>query len=432
MFSKITGQSSEAEKAENGGTTTPTRDTGGRSADYDREANHDAARRSDGTTGQQHRLPAGTGPGTSGKPSSESAMEHDRERAREYNTIAGHGTDSAAAHGGGMADTHRDYARLSSGGYVAPLVGVTSREGNAERSLTKVTVNRLLKESHERGHLKFSDPNLMPPDDKKEENTDQLNPVVHETIQPEENVEVQRVKNIERHIHHIQHHIQPVIAKEQLHESYRDDKHPTTTIQEFHGSLPGDDNLFETQMREPKNVTTRLTKEYTTIDKGTIVHENVHHHVHHVIQPVIQQRIIEREIVRSTIPIHEVRHEAPIIHQSEAHSPVTMDHFRDHNGILTNALSVDKVGDMLLRRSPCSRTAEGPETDVEREIKDNDNEFQRNITGATTVTTTSGRRGSRHLESTAAPTQDYGGAGHGHQGRHAGVETDVPATVTLA
>lgn len=49
-----------------------------------------------------------------------------------------------------------------------------------------------------------------------------------------------------------------------------------------------------------------------------------------------------------------------------------MDHFRDHNGILTNALSVDKVGDMLLRRSPCSRTAEGPETDVEREIKDND------------------------------------------------------------
>ena len=405
MFSKITGQSSEAEKAENGGTTTPTRDTGGRSADYDREANHDAARRSDGTTGQQHRLPAGTGPGTSGKPSSESAMEHDRERAREYNTIAGHGDR-----------------------YVAPLVGVTSREGNAERSLTKVTVNRLLKESHERGHLKFSDPNLMPPDDKKEENTDQLNPVVHETIQPEENVEVQRVKNIERHIHHIQHHIQPVIAKEQLHESYRDDKHPTTTIQEFHGSLPGDDNLFETQMREPKNVTTRLTKEYTTIDKGTIVHENVHHHVHHVIQPVIQQRIIEREIVRSTIPIHEVRHEAPIIHQSEAHSPVTMDHFRDHNGILTNALSVDKVGDMLLRRSPCSRTAEGPETDVEREIKDND----RNITGATTVTTTSGRRGSRHLESTAAPTQDYGGAGHGHQGRHAGVETDVPATVTLA
>lgn len=82
--------------------------------------------------------------------------------------------------------------------------------------------------------------------------------------------------------------------------------------------------------------------------------------------------VIEREIVRSTIPIHEVRHEAPIIHQSEAHSPVTMDHFRDHNGILTNALSVDKVGDMLLRRSPCSRTAEGPETDVEREIKDND------------------------------------------------------------
>lgn len=38
-----------------------------------------------------------------------------------------------------------------------------------------LTIVSVLKESHERGHLKFSDPNLMPPDDKKEENTDQLN-----------------------------------------------------------------------------------------------------------------------------------------------------------------------------------------------------------------------------------------------------------------
>jgi hypothetical protein len=85
-------------------------------------------------------------------------------------------------------------------------------------------------------------------------------------------------------------------------------QHPETTVQEFHGNLPADDHLFEAQLREPKNVSvrffslsnlkvlsltigqTRLPKEYITLDKGTIVHENVHHHIHHVIQPVIQQK----------------------------------------------------------------------------------------------------------------------------------------------
>jgi hypothetical protein len=43
-------------------------------------------------------------------------MEYDRERAYEQNTIAGHGTDSAAAHGGGIADTHRERTQRSPGG----------------------------------------------------------------------------------------------------------------------------------------------------------------------------------------------------------------------------------------------------------------------------------------------------------------------------
>lgn len=73
----------------------------------------DAPRRS-ATTGSQ-KLPPGTGPGTSGKPASESAMEYDRARAREQGTIAGYGTDSAAAHGGGLADTHRDSPHFPGG-----------------------------------------------------------------------------------------------------------------------------------------------------------------------------------------------------------------------------------------------------------------------------------------------------------------------------
>jgi hypothetical protein len=113
LFSKSTGQSTEAEKIENGDTITSPRDTAGPSADHDRDAARDTARRSGTSTSQKHRLPGGTGPGTSGKPTSESAMEYDRERAYERNTIAGHGTDSAAAYGGGLADTHRERVQRS-------------------------------------------------------------------------------------------------------------------------------------------------------------------------------------------------------------------------------------------------------------------------------------------------------------------------------
>lgn len=112
-FTKLTGQSTDTDT----GSTSPRTSTR-RSAEQDKEYvnNTNASHRRSGSTTSQHKLPPGTGPGTSGKPASESAMEYDRDRAREQGTIAGYGTDSAAAHGGGIADTHRDSLRRSTGG----------------------------------------------------------------------------------------------------------------------------------------------------------------------------------------------------------------------------------------------------------------------------------------------------------------------------
>ncbi|KAK5655559.1 hypothetical protein OQA88_5490 [Cercophora sp. LCS_1] len=38
--------------------------------------------------------------------------------------------------------------------------------------------------------------------------------------------------------------------------------------------------------------------------------EQTHHHVHEVIQPLVQREVIQPEVVRTTVPIHEVHHEA--------------------------------------------------------------------------------------------------------------------------
>lgn len=50
-----------------------------------------------------HKLPPGTGPGTSGRP----AADQDQERGLTDRSAAGFGTDAAAATGGSLASTHQ-------------------------------------------------------------------------------------------------------------------------------------------------------------------------------------------------------------------------------------------------------------------------------------------------------------------------------------
>jgi len=63
-------------------------------------------------SGRQSKLPAGTGPGTTGKPATgtihptEITMRQDAERAKTQGA-AGYGTDAAAATGGSLSGTHQ-------------------------------------------------------------------------------------------------------------------------------------------------------------------------------------------------------------------------------------------------------------------------------------------------------------------------------------
>lgn len=79
-------------------------------------------------------------------------------------------------------------------------------------------------EEHEFGHTKRSAPDWadsMPSGRTLDENK-QLHPIYHENVRHLEVEEISYVKDRERHMHHIQHHIQPVILTEEQDERLRE------------------------------------------------------------------------------------------------------------------------------------------------------------------------------------------------------------------
>jgi len=66
----------------------------------------------------------------------------------------------------------------------------------------------------------------------------------------------------------------------------------------------------------------------------TVQGEHVHHHVHETIQPVVQKETIQPSVVHTTVPIHEVHHNAAQHHSTSALPPVSMQDFKKQGGIL--------------------------------------------------------------------------------------------------
>jgi len=166
-------------------------------------------------------------------------------------------------------------------------------------------------------------------------------------------------------------------------ERLRENVRPPTHIKEVHANKPADNSLFESQIYENSNRTIHNEKERTVIDKGTTVHETVHHHVHHVIQPVIQKETIEKELIRTTIPIREVSQEAPIVHETQMHHPVAMEHFLKRGGTLKGGVPQTEIGRRVLHSGKCVREI-GGHADSPGDM----NLSKKDVQGTSTLTTT--------------------------------------------
>jgi len=78
---------------------------------------------------------------------------------------------------------------------------------------------------------------------------------------------------------------------------------------------------------------------------------------------------IDHQTIHTTIPIHEVSHDAPIIHQSQTHNAVPIEHFLQKGGILHNAISTNDIGSRVLHSGKCTREIDGTADELAKELK---------------------------------------------------------------
>ncbi|GAA5899253.1 hypothetical protein JCM6882_009296 [Rhodosporidiobolus microsporus] len=185
-----------------------------------------------------------------------------------------------------------------------------------------------------------------------------LAPVTHETRHHHEVEEVERQREVDRHVHHVQHHTQPVLDSQHASEEHHQKSHPVTNIHENHVATDEDKAHFA-GLKTAHDSVTDAPRERTIIDKGEKVHENTHHHVHHVVQPEIHRDTHTHDRQHTTIPVHQTTHEAPIVHQSQQHEPLSLKDFTAGGGDLSSKL---KHGAELLNVSgqDCERSVDGP------------------------------------------------------------------------
>lgn len=76
---------------------------------------------------------------------------------------------------------------------------------------------------------------------------------------------------------------------------------------------------------------------------------------------------VDQHRIHTAIPIYEVTHEAPVIHQSRTHDPIPIEHFMNHGGSLDNALQPEAVSADLLPKGQCAREVDGAAERLEKD-----------------------------------------------------------------
>ncbi|GAA5935625.1 hypothetical protein JCM1841_007014 [Sporobolomyces salmonicolor] len=182
-----------------------------------------------------------------------------------------------------------------------------------------------------------------------------LAPVTHETRQYHEVEEVERQREVDRHVHHVQHHVQPVLDTQHAAEVQHEKVHPETRIRERHVATDEDKAAFA-GLKTAEDSVVEAPREKVILDKGEKVVEKVSHHVHHIVQPVIERDTHEHHRIHTVIPVHQTTHEAPIVHASVQHEPMALKDFIAGGGDLQSTLKHDPAA--LLRTSSSAESAE--------------------------------------------------------------------------
>lgn len=155
--------------------------------------------------------------------------------------------------------------------------------------------------------------------------------VVQENIRPKEYTETAEAIDRERHIHHHQHRVQPVVDKQELETQHVNTMAPVVTREHKEDMLPEHQQKLHEQRTMHQNFQNTAEVERSGAHLGTHVGAHEHHHIHETIQPVIQRETVQPTAVHHTIPISEKIHEAPIVHEATTLPTITADQFLNGN-----------------------------------------------------------------------------------------------------
>jgi len=158
--------------------------------------------------------------------------------------------------------------------------------------------------------------------------------VTHETINPMREEKLTTAIDKETHQDHYHTSVQPVQDRQILPEEHSHNMIPVEHRNFEHGdSREVEERLKREAAQFTHTQETAATRETRTVSP-TIAGEHIHHHVHETIQPVVEKETIQPSVVHTTVPIHEVHHNAAQHHSASALPAVSMSDFKKAGGVL--------------------------------------------------------------------------------------------------
>lgn len=180
-------------------------------------------------------------------------------------------------------------------------------------------------------------------------------PVTHTLTKRFETEEITREIQHDRHIHHIQHHVLPVkdlVTKEEVHHNKIEE---SETILENIEASAETAQLFDSLGQDYQDLEIQNVQPKVLVNRPDHLLQKNFYHIHNVIQPILEREIHDRHRIHTTIPVHRITHDAPIIHKSIQHEPLELSEFLERGGTLTSSTTHTEIGKQLLTQPLSSK-----------------------------------------------------------------------------
>jgi len=159
--------------------------------------------------------------------------------------------------------------------------------------------------------------------------------VTHETVTKKEHENVTTAVDQEIHQDHYHTSVQPVKDREVLPETHHHNVIPVEHRQVNHDNAKENERRLAEERAQFKDTTTRTHAEKTSNVAPVVAGEHIHHHVHETIQPVVDKQVVEPHVTHTTVPIHEVHHNAAQHHSTSELPAVSMNDYKKQGGVLS-------------------------------------------------------------------------------------------------